>query len=98
MSGKGSSPRPYSVDSETFASNWDRAFGRKSLGSGVTGSASNSNFEGSRSSLDSPATMGTAPVYAALKEGGPESRGPIYINPETGEEVGPDWWPDITTG
>jgi len=42
--------------------------------------------------------MGTAPVYAALKEGGPESRGPIYINPETGEEVGPDWWPDITTG
>jgi len=28
MSGKGSKRRPYSVDSETFASNWDRAFSR----------------------------------------------------------------------
>lgn len=27
--GKGSSPRPYSVDQETFASNWDRIFGKK---------------------------------------------------------------------
>lgn len=28
MSGKGSSPRPYSVDGQTFASNWDRIFGK----------------------------------------------------------------------
>lgn len=27
--GKGSSPRPFSVDQETFASNWDRIFGKK---------------------------------------------------------------------
>jgi len=30
MSGKGSRPRPYSVDNETFASNWDRIFSKKS--------------------------------------------------------------------
>jgi hypothetical protein len=28
MSGKGSSPRPFSVDQDTFASNWDRIFAR----------------------------------------------------------------------
>lgn len=27
--GKGSSPRPLSVDQNTFASNWDNVFGRK---------------------------------------------------------------------
>lgn len=27
--GKGSSPRPYSVDEKTFAENWDRIFGKK---------------------------------------------------------------------
>lgn len=27
--GKGSSPRPYSVNQETFANNWDRIFGSK---------------------------------------------------------------------
>lgn len=27
--GKGDNPRPFSVDRETFASNWDRAFGIK---------------------------------------------------------------------
>jgi hypothetical protein len=27
--GKGSSPRPYSVDSDTFANNWDAIFGKK---------------------------------------------------------------------
>jgi len=26
MSGKGSSPRPYSVDRKTFENNWDRIF------------------------------------------------------------------------
>lgn len=26
MSGKGSSPRPFSVDDDTFASNWDAIF------------------------------------------------------------------------
>lgn len=29
MSGKGSTPRPFSVDQTTFASNWDRIFNRK---------------------------------------------------------------------
>lgn len=28
--GKGSTPRPFSVDQETFESNWDRIFGPKS--------------------------------------------------------------------
>ena len=27
--GKGSSPRPYSVDQSTFANNWDQIFGKK---------------------------------------------------------------------
>ena len=26
--GKGSAPRPYSVDAETFADNWSRTFGQ----------------------------------------------------------------------
>lgn len=29
MSGKGSRPRPYSVNQQTFTSNWDRIFGPK---------------------------------------------------------------------
>lgn len=29
MSGKGSSPRPYSVDRRTFDDNWNRIFGQK---------------------------------------------------------------------
>jgi hypothetical protein len=29
MSGKGSRPRPLSVDHSTFDSNWDRIFGKK---------------------------------------------------------------------
>jgi glutaredoxin len=28
-SGKGSSPRPFDVDADTFASNWERTFGKK---------------------------------------------------------------------
>ena len=28
--GKGSAPRPYSVDSDTFESNWDKIFGKSS--------------------------------------------------------------------
>ena len=27
--GKGSSPRPFSVDTETYQSNWDKIFGKK---------------------------------------------------------------------
>jgi hypothetical protein len=30
MSGKGSRPRPYSVDLNTFDNNWDKIFGKKS--------------------------------------------------------------------
>jgi len=29
MSGKGSSPRPFSVSQDQFASNWDNIFGKK---------------------------------------------------------------------
>lgn len=29
MSGKGSRPRPYSVDRKTFDTNWERIFGKK---------------------------------------------------------------------
>ena len=29
MSGKGSRPRPYSVDQKTFDNNWDKIFGNK---------------------------------------------------------------------
>ena len=31
MSGKGSRPRPYSVDRKTFESNWDRIFKKKKV-------------------------------------------------------------------
>jgi hypothetical protein len=30
MSGKGSAPRPYSVDKNTYDNNWERVFGKKS--------------------------------------------------------------------
>lgn len=50
--GKGSAPRPFAVDQATFASNWDRTFS----GSGVMGSAADSNSAGSGSAPDSPAT------------------------------------------
>ena len=29
MNGKGDTPRPLSIDQETFAQNWDRIFGKK---------------------------------------------------------------------
>lgn len=29
MSGKGSKPRPFSVDDKTFEDNWDKIFGKK---------------------------------------------------------------------
>jgi hypothetical protein len=29
MSGKGSKPRPFSVDRKTYESNWERIFGKK---------------------------------------------------------------------
>jgi len=29
QNGKGDTPRPFSVDHKTYASNWDRAFGKK---------------------------------------------------------------------
>lgn len=32
--GKGSSPRPFSVNQETFANNWDAIFGRKKKSEG----------------------------------------------------------------
>lgn len=32
MSGKGSAPRPFSVDADTFASNWERIFKKEGQG------------------------------------------------------------------
>lgn len=29
MAGKGSKPRPFSVDKQTYSDNWDRIFGKK---------------------------------------------------------------------
>lgn len=29
QNGKGDTPRPFSVDQETFANNWERIFGKK---------------------------------------------------------------------
>ena len=31
MSGKGSRPRPFSVDRKTFEDNWDKIFGKKKI-------------------------------------------------------------------
>lgn len=31
MSGKGSRPRPFSVNRKTFESNWDKIFGKKKI-------------------------------------------------------------------
>lgn len=36
MSGKGSSPRPYSVDQKTFSNNWDQIFGKKEDNTGTS--------------------------------------------------------------
>ncbi len=41
MSGKGSTPRPFSVDAETFADNWQRIFGAKSDDSSITEASRN---------------------------------------------------------
>lgn len=38
--GKGSAPRPYSVDAQTFASNWERTF----TGHSITVNAASSNL------------------------------------------------------
>lgn len=35
MNGKGSAPRPYSVDMETFDANFDRIFGKSSSSANV---------------------------------------------------------------
>lgn len=43
MSGKGDTPRPFSVDSDTFASNWDAIFGNKQMGHSSIGRAAGSN-------------------------------------------------------
>ena len=82
---KGSDRRPLKVSEESFADNWARIFGQSQMGSGVTGSASGSNPEGSRSSLDSPANCGTALTLTASIDGEPVGRGHIYIDDATGK-------------
>lgn len=75
MSGKGDDRRKALIADETVAANWARIFGNKLVGNGVTGSMSGSNPEGSRSSLDSPATW-----YEELAE-----VPCVFINADTGE-------------
>lgn len=43
--GKGSSPRPYSVDHSTFESNWDRIFGKKQKIDDNTGTSNNEYYD-----------------------------------------------------
>lgn len=43
MSGKGDTPRPLSVDQDTFASNWDAIFSKKQVGHSSIGRAAGSN-------------------------------------------------------
>lgn len=68
--GKGSAPRPLSVDRDAFESEWDRIFGKKEpLGISSIGRAAVSNI-----AEPSSACAGSSPASPA-----------IYINPETGE-------------
>lgn len=63
MSGKGSAPRPYSVDRETFAANWERVFGKGArptvpadlVGPSIDGNAAASNSAQAGSSPAAPA-------------------------------------------
>lgn len=55
MSGKGSKPRPFSVSADEYANRYEAIFGKKQVGSGVTGSATDSNSVGPSSALGSPA-------------------------------------------
>lgn len=76
--GKGSAPRPYSVDADTFASNWDRTF------RGVV--------ERSKTAGTSPAVH--AGTYSPSHNGGSNPSTPaIFVNADTGEEVTEEWWP-----
>ena len=72
--GKGSAQRPFSVDRDTFASNWDRTFS----GSGVMGSAADSNSAGSGSAPDSPATSETMAAVRQRRDPGPWKPPPGY--------------------
>ena len=46
--GKGSSPRPYSVDQKTFADNWEAIFGKKSQKEKDDAKAEDEAFESCR--------------------------------------------------
>lgn len=48
--GKGSTPRPFEVDHETFASNWNQIFGKKSNERNQSGT-SNQVHSGERSAV-----------------------------------------------
>lgn len=76
--GKGSAPRPYSVDADTFASNWDRTF------RGVA--------EWSKASGSNP-DNGTFPLQVSRIVGSNPTAPAIYVNADTGEEVTEEWWP-----
>lgn len=94
MSGKGDAPRPYSVDQETFASNWEAIFDKKNdgprLGANPASKAGNDS-----SILSGPAISETVIALArdlvlhgiSVQDGVTGERidpRSIYIDPATG--------------
>lgn len=77
--GKGSAPRPCSVDAQTFASNWNAIFNR---GVAERSKASGSNPDNGRRLLNAPHTVGSNPTAPA-----------IYVDDATGAWVDEAWWP-----
>lgn len=89
MSGKGSKPRPISVDSDTYASNWDAIFSKKQMGLGRAAEAVGSNPIQAGSTPAAPANhiyvgdyQGT-PIFAR-DPAAPEPLYQVYVDNETG--------------
>ena len=57
--GKGSAPRPFSVDQQTFENNWDRIFNKVPEG-GMT--PEHAEKLGKKQILEMPGTIGTAKI------------------------------------
>jgi hypothetical protein len=57
MSGKGSSPRPYSVDQKTFSDNWEQIFGKKTPRELDDAKAEDEEFERIRQEFDQKVIM-----------------------------------------
>ena len=60
--GKGSKPRPFSVDKETFDNNFDRIFAKKKDNTGVTQNEYQDILSTEDCILEMPGTLGTAKI------------------------------------